>query len=664
MKNQQTLKDDSDLNALLAVLQCPVFANIVRIRQSLEQLRQEYYKHPSILPLDFDIDPLTGQLLLNLPPDVTQTVEPEYVNFSNEDQLPQIASNDDLNSYIANSARGRDVFTVRLFKSEGGSFGFSVIGLAIELKGDLGIYVQNIAPDGIAAQDGRLQEGDQILAINGQFLDGDISHGKAISILQNARGAIEFIVARDPVKSEPFFTSSPAPVPDKVSPMPTPIAHEHEQAIGKTESSELDTLEAVVKAPATSPSIDFGSEYSQVELVELINDGTGLGFGIVGGRSTGVVVKTILPGGVSDRDGRLKSGDHILQINDVNLRGMSSEQAAQILRTSGSHVKLLIARQRNVSPNALDDASKGKGQIKSHLDGDPSSIIAVTTTTTTTTTTTEEHVEITTGGSASIKIPISMSEPVIQGQCFSNTTFVSEEIKEEEPEMETFEVELVKDQQGLGITIAGYVCEKEEISGIFVKSIAKGSAADSCQMIAVNDQIIEVDGRSLYGYTNHQAVEVLRNTGKCVKLRLARYLRGSKYDQLQHAINSADFVAVKPPVPLKPSGLKPTYESVARATDLDEARNNPFLNLDLQTSEQQRLLRKWSDLMGPETKIVVAFVKKFKEGGGLGISLEGTIDLEDGREVRPHHYIREILSEGPVGVNGVLRSGDEILEVR
>mgnify|MGYP002712448440 CR=1 FL=1 len=27
-------------------------------------------------------------------------------------------------------------------------------------------------------------------------------------------------------------------------------------------------------------------------------------------------------------------------------------------------------------------------------------------------------------------------------------------------QMETFEVELIKDQQGLGITIAGYVCEK------------------------------------------------------------------------------------------------------------------------------------------------------------------------------------------------------------
>jgi hypothetical protein len=28
------------------------------------------------------------------------------------------------------------------------------------------------------------------------------------------------------------------------------------------------------------------------------------------------------------------------------------------------------------------------------------------------------------------------------------------------PEMDTFDVELVKDAHGLGITIAGYVCEK------------------------------------------------------------------------------------------------------------------------------------------------------------------------------------------------------------
>lgn len=38
-----------------------------------------------------------------------------------------------------------------------------------------------------------------------------------------------------------------------------------------------------------------------METIELVNDGSGLGFGIVGGKSTGVIVKTILPGGVADQ---------------------------------------------------------------------------------------------------------------------------------------------------------------------------------------------------------------------------------------------------------------------------------------------------------------------------------------------------------------------------
>lgn len=44
------------------------------------------------------------------------------------------------------------------------------------------------------------------------------------------------------------------------------------------------------------------------------------------------------------QDGRLQSGDHILQIGDVNLRGMGSEQVAAVLRQSGSHVRLVVAR--------------------------------------------------------------------------------------------------------------------------------------------------------------------------------------------------------------------------------------------------------------------------------------------------------------------------------
>lgn len=80
----------------------------------------------------------------------------------------------------------------------------------------------------------------------------------------------------------------------------------------------------------------------------------------------------------------------------------------------------------------------------------------------------------------------------------------------------------------------------EELSGIFVKSISEGSAADLSNKIQINDRIVEVDGHSLQGYTNHEAVEVLRRTGQTVTLCLERYLRGPKFEQLQQAIAASE----------------------------------------------------------------------------------------------------------------------------
>ena len=44
----------------------------------------------------------------------------------------------------------------------------------------------------------------------------------------------------------------------------------------------------------------LNTEFTHLQVVDLVNDSSGLGFGIVGGRSTGVVVKTILHGGAAD----------------------------------------------------------------------------------------------------------------------------------------------------------------------------------------------------------------------------------------------------------------------------------------------------------------------------------------------------------------------------
>lgn len=66
-----------------------------------------------------------------------------------------------------------------------------------------------------------------------------------------------------------------------------------------------------------------------------------------------------------------------------------------------------------------------------------------------------------------------------------------------------------------------------------------------------------MDGRSLQGYSNFQAVDLLRATGLTVRLTLERYLRGPKFEQLQQAIANHE---LKPPTPSSPSAMSlPRY---------------------------------------------------------------------------------------------------------
>lgn len=56
-----------------------------------------------------------------------------------------------------------------------------------------------------------------------------------------------------------------------------------------------------------------------------------------------------------------------------------------------------------------------------------------------------------------------------------------------------------------------------------------------------------MDGKSVITCTNHEAVELLRNTGTIVTLVLERYLRGPKYEQLQLAIRANELRLPSPP---------------------------------------------------------------------------------------------------------------------
>uniref|UniRef100_A0A8C8HZA5 Multiple PDZ domain crumbs cell polarity complex component n=1 Tax=Oncorhynchus tshawytscha TaxID=74940 RepID=A0A8C8HZA5_ONCTS len=467
-----------------------------------------------------------------------QGVRPES---STGTQINGKPSPEEFEHIIRSMAQGRYVTHMELVKPLSGGLGFSVVGLRSENRGELGIFVQEIQPGSVAHCDGNLKETDQILAIDGQPLDQTVTHQQAIGILQRASERVQLTVAR-------------GPIPQLASPV-----------VSRTPS-----------AASTLSAHSSAAHWNHVETIELVNDGTGLGFGIVGGKNTGVIVKTILPGGIADQDGRLHSGDHILTIGDTDLYGMGSEQVAQVLRQCGNRVKLVITRgppeETSIVPKALPTVTEQQGY--------------------------------------------------------------------EEEEAESFDVGLTKNAQGLGITIAGYVGDKNsEPSGIFVKSITKDSAVEQDGRIHVGDQIIAVDGMNIQGYTNQQAVEVLRHTGQTVHLKLVR--SGFCPEDIPPAVVPS--VIVLPPTP---GGRDPTLE---RTDVVDSTAQEAKLTED----EELELMKKWQETLGPSNK-VIAQVEKFSESSGLGISLEAN---------NGHHYIRSVLPEGPVGRCGKLISGDELLEV-
>ncbi|XP_074480844.1 multiple PDZ domain protein isoform X4 [Sebastes fasciatus] len=573
LKERGEVPTEEKLSLLKSVLQSPLFHQILALQKSVHHLRDQ-----GSVPASRGSD--LGDHVAEVKPNGGHV---SYSDLSASTLINGKTPSEEFEHLIQSMAQGRYVTHVDLQKPVSGGLGFSVVGLKSENRGELGIFIQEIQPGSVADCDGKLKEADQILTINGQLLDQTVSHQQAIGILQSASERVELTVAR-------------GPIPQLASP-------------------------AVSRTPSAASTLSANSSaWQHVETIELVNDGTGLGFGIVGGKTTGVIVKTILPGGIADQDGRLRSGDHILRIGDTDLYGMGSEQVAQVLRQCGNTVKLVVTR--------------------GPADENPS-----------------------------VSAVMSVVLPTVNEQGY-----------EEEEEDEAFDVSLTKNTQGLGITIAGYVGDKNsEPSGIFVKSITKDSAVDQDGRIHVGDQIIAVDCVNIQGYTNQQAVEVLRHTGQTVNLKLIR--RGFRPEEIPPAV--APGAAVLSPsatIPIPTTAvvmmeleLERKAEEIAAAQvtadekalltksegsdvspapdqlteDEQEMKPAPF-------EEEEELMKKWQEILGPSNEVVVAQVEKYSESSGLGISLEASSG---------HHYIRSVLPEGPVGRCGKLFSGDELLEV-
>ncbi|XP_069594265.1 inaD-like protein isoform X1 [Ranitomeya imitator] len=586
---QKKLKDKGELShhdklcILRDTLASPLFNQILTVQQSIKQLKEQLNRMPADRSAEFDFTK-KGLLVFEADSSAHLGSKSNSLSFDNfvSSRFPLGSSNSDADEFtrkIQQMAEGRQIEYIDIEKPPVGGLGFSVVVLKNPNVGDTGVFVKGVQPGSLADRDGRLKENDQILAINYTPLDRNVSHQEAISLLQQSSGHIHLIVAKQP----------PLLLPQ------TQIPQQEEQIWG------------------------------HVEEIELINDGSGLGFGIVGGKVVGVIVRTILPGGLADRDGRLKTGDHILQIGGTNVQGMASDQVAQVLKNCGNSVCMVVARDPMLKTPPVRPP-------------------------------------------APATLPVGSLPPIDINS--SNA---------EGAENNTYDINLTKKEgQSLGITVVGYTGGSSGgSSGIYVKGIIPGSAADQSGCIEVHDRIVAVDGKNIQGLTNQEVVTALRHTGQTVQLTLSR--GKVPLSPLSPGISPRRDVPALPTVPPPPLPAVPPRGAISEVlegpqynAESKEQEDNYTNELKAESSpspEAEALKSNWEKHLGPDYQVLVV---------DLNTKIEDDEELQKYSKLLPihtmrlgveldsfdgHHYISTIAPEGPVAKLGILQPEDELLEV-
>lgn len=193
----------------------------------------------------------------------------------------------------------------------------------------------------------------------------------------------------------------------------------------------------------------------------------------------------------------------------------------------------------------------------------------------------------------------------------------------------------------------------DAIAGIFIREITPESVTARDGRLAVGDQIIEVNEQSLNGFSNVQALYLLQNTSSNVQLKVRRYLDGLKHNQIKEMIGNNCQKRLEV--------LFDHHDFPLELQSVDRLKEKLDFPLSIDIHEKTR--EKWNKVLGNNYDILIANIYK-PDNCGFGITLEGTVDIENGEEVRPHHYIRALLRDGPVASEGTLKSGDELLEVK
>ncbi|XP_041900306.1 partitioning defective 3 homolog isoform X8 [Corvus kubaryi] len=374
--------------------------------------------------------------------------------------------------------------------NDGGPLGIHVVPFSARGGRTLGLLVKRLEKGGKAEQENLFRENDCIVRIN----DGDLRNRRFEQAQHMFRQAMRtpfiwfhVVPAANKEQYEQLSQS------EKNMYYSSRFSPDSQYADGKSiNNSGLHTLQRMSRAGNQSDQTDSYSQLPhsvnssgkppsglvpspQKVLTSTANSGyntkkigkrlsiqlrkgtEGLGFSITSrdvpiGGSAPIYVKNILPRGAAIQDGRLKAGDRLIEVNGVDLTGKTQEEVVSLLRSTkmGGTVALLIFRQ---------EETFHPRELKAE----------------------EEELVLTPDGTR---------------------------------EFLTFEVPLNDSgSAGLGVSVKGNRSKENHADlGIFVKSIINGGAASKDGRLRVNDQLIAVNGESLLGKTNQDAMETLRRS--------------------------------------------------------------------------------------------------------------------------------------------------------
>ncbi|KAG7231208.1 hypothetical protein INR49_012039 [Caranx melampygus] len=194
--------------------------------------------------------------------------------------------------------------------------------------GDTGIYISRIAEGGAAHRDSTLRVGDRI---NGVDMT-EARHDQAVALLTGTSPTIALLVERD--LNAPGGSPEPSDSPDQ-----------DEESLS-LHGNHLSRME---------------DEYP-IEEVTLVKSGGPLGLSIVGGsdhashpfgiNEPGVFISKVIPHGLACQSG-LRVGDRILEVNAIDLRHATHQEAVRALLANKQEIRMLV--RRDPSPPGMQE---------------------------------------------------------------------------------------------------------------------------------------------------------------------------------------------------------------------------------------------------------------------------------------------------------------------